>query len=92
MVTQGLLQTERMYTKTEKGSKDREPHINHLLDITQTELYEKFRNEHRQLNLGKISFEQCKPWYVRINTLRNTCCCRYHVEYEYYYEISLLHK
>ena len=40
----------------------------------------------RHLNLGKRSFEKCKPWYVRINTLRNTCCCRYHVEYEYYYE------
>src|SRR5713226_4482194 len=75
--------------KLRRGSKDREPHIKHLLDITQTKLYEKFRNEHRQLNLGQISFEKCKPWYVRINTLRNTCCCRYHVEYEYYYETFL---
>ena len=39
--------------KLRRGSKDREPHIKNLLDITQTELYEKFRNEHRQLNLGQ---------------------------------------
>ena len=39
--------------------------------------------------MGKISFEKCKPQYVRINTLHNTCCCRYHVEYEYYYETFL---
>ena len=43
----------------------------------------------RQLNQGQISFEKCKPSYVRINTLRNTCCCRYHVEYEYQYETFL---
>ncbi len=36
--------------------------------------------------MGQRSFEKCKPWYVIINTLRNTCCCRYHVEYEYYFE------
>ena len=47
--------------KLRKGSKDHEPHIKHFLDITQTKLYKKFRNEHRQLNLGKISFEKCKP-------------------------------
>ena len=71
------------------GSKDREPHIKHLLDITQTELYERFKNEHKELNLGQRSFEKCKPFYVKINTLRNTCCCRYHVEYEYWYETFL---
>ena len=75
--------------KIRRGSKDCEPHIKHLLGITQKELYEKFKNEHRQLNLGKRSFEKCNPWYVRINTLHNTCCCRYHVEYEYYYETFL---
>jgi len=37
------------------------------------------------LRLGQRSFEKCKPWYVRINAIRNTCCCRYHVEFEYYY-------
>ena len=27
-----------------------------------------------------------KPWYVEINTTHNTCCCRYHIQYAYYYD------
>ena len=68
------------------GSRDHEPHIKHFLDMTQTELYERFRHEHNELNLGQRSFEKCKPWYVKINTTRNTCCCQYHIEYGYYYD------
>ena len=61
--------------------------------MTQTELYERLRHEHNELNLGKRSFEKCKPWYVKINTTRNICCCRYHIEYAYYYDtyIHILH-
>ena len=33
--------------KLRRGSKDHEPHIKHLLDITKTKIYKKFRNEHR---------------------------------------------
>ena len=40
---------------------------------------------HIELRLGKRSFEKCKPWYVRINTVRNTCCCRYHIKFDIYY-------
>ena len=57
------------------GSRDREPHIKHFLDMTQTELYERFRHEHNELNLVQGSFEKLKPWYAKINTTRNTCCC-----------------
>ena len=35
--------------------------------------------------MGQRSFEKCNPWYVKINTTRNTCC-RYHIEYAYYYD------
>ena len=58
--------------KLRKGSRDREPHIKHFLDMTQTKLYERFRRAHTKLNLGQRSFEKCKPWYVRVNTTRNT--------------------
>ena len=37
--------------KLRRGSRDREPHIKHFLDMTQTELYERFRHEHNELNL-----------------------------------------
>ena len=79
--------------KLRMGSRDREPHIKHFLDMTQIELYERFRHEHDELNLGQRAFEKCKPWYVKINTTRNTCFCRYHIEYGYYYDtyIHILH-
>ena len=43
-------------------------------------------HEHNELNLGQRSFEKCKPWYVKINITHSTCCCRYHIEYAYYYD------
>ena len=53
--------------------------------MTQIELYERFGDAYSELNLGKIYFQKCKPWYVTINTTRNTCFCQYHIEYSYYY-------
>ena len=38
--------------KLRRGSRNHEPHIKHFLDMTQTKLYERFRHEHNELNLG----------------------------------------
>ena len=35
------------------------------------------------------TFLQQKPWYVRPITIRDTCCCRYNVEFELYYDTFL---
>jgi hypothetical protein len=70
--------------KLRRGYRDRESHIKHFLDITQTKLCERFKAVHSALNLGQIFFHKCKPLYVRINTIHNTCC-RYHIDYGYYY-------
>ena len=64
------------------------PTLNILLTWKQTKLYERFRHEHNELNLGQISFEKCKPWYVKIKKTHNTCC-RYHIEYNYYYDLYI---
>ena len=61
--------------KLRRGSRDREPRIKHFLDMTQIELYEIFRHEHNEFNLGQTSFKKSKPWYVKIKTTRNTYCC-----------------
>ena len=63
---------QRDVLKLRKGSTEREPHVKHFLDTTQTKLYERLKNEHTQLNLGQSSFEKCKPWYVCICIDRNT--------------------
>ena len=68
-----------------KGSMNNEPHVKHYLDMKQTQLFEMFKVFHVELRLGKISFEKCKPWYARINTIQNTCCYRYYIEFDLYY-------
>ena len=50
--------------KLRRVSMDHEPQIKHFLDMTQTKLYERFRNEYNEINLGQRSFEKYKPWYV----------------------------
>jgi len=34
-------------------------------------------------------FNKLKLWYIRPNTIRDTCCIRYHVEFELYYDTFL---
>ena len=41
------------------------------------------------MNLSINTFVQQKPWYVRAITIRDTCCCRYHVQFELLYETFL---
>ena len=72
--------------KLRRGWRECEPQIKHFLDMKQTKLYERFRHEHNELNLGQRYFEKYKPWYFKIKTTHNTCCCRYHIEYAYYYD------
>ena len=59
-----------------RGSRNNEPHVKHYLDMTQTQLFDMFKVSHVQLRLKQRSFKKCKHWYVRINTIWNTCCCR----------------
>ena len=33
------------------------------------------------------TFVQQKLWYVRRITIRDTCCCRYHVQFQLYYDM-----
>ena len=41
------------------------------------------------VNISLNTFVKLKPWYVRPIVVRDTCCCRYHVELELYYETFL---
>ena len=57
--------------------------------MTQIQLFNKFKDEHSELNLSINTFVQQKPWYVIPITIRDTCCCHYHVEFELYYDTFL---
>ena len=75
-----------------RGSMNNEQHVKHYLHMTQTQLFQMFKVSHIELRLGQRSFEKCKPWYVRINTIQNSCCCRYHIEFHLYYHTFFTYK
>ena len=52
-------------------------------------MFNKFKDELREVNLSINTFVQQKPWYVRPTTIHDTCCCCYHVEFELYYDTFL---
>ena len=57
--------------------------------MTQIQLYNKFKDEHIEVNLSINTFVKQKPWYVRPITIHDTCCFRYRVEFELYYDTLL---
>ena len=54
--------------------------------MNQIQLFNKFKDEHKEVNLSTNTFVQHKIWYVRPITICDTCCCHYHVEFELYYD------
>ena len=57
--------------------------------MIQTKLFSKFKEEHKEVKISINTFVQQKPWFVRPITVHDTCCCRYHVEFELYYDTFL---
>jgi hypothetical protein len=69
--------------------KQYEEHPKHILSMTQIELFNKFKEEHKEVNFFINTFVQQKPWFIRPIIVRDTCCCRYHVEFDLYYDTFL---
>jgi hypothetical protein len=59
------------------------------LPITQIKLFNKFKEEHKEVKISINTFVQQKQWFVRPITIHDTCCFRYHVEFELYYDTFL---
>ena len=66
-----------------------EEHEKHFLETTQIELFNKFKEENREIHVSINAFVQQKPWYVKTITVCDTCCCHYLVEFELYYDTFL---
>jgi hypothetical protein len=49
-------------------------------------LFNKFKEQNKEVKLSINTFVQQRPWFVRPIIVRNTCFCHYHVEFELYYE------
>jgi hypothetical protein len=66
-----------------------EEHPKHIFPMTQIELFNKFKEEHKEVKIFINTFVQQKPWFVRPITAHDKCCCHYHVEFELYYDTFL---
>jgi hypothetical protein len=53
------------------------------------ELFNKFEEEHKEVKIFINTFVQQKAWLVRPIIVCDTCFCRYHVEFELYYNTFL---
>ena len=51
----------------------------HIMEMTQVQLFNKFKEDHRGINMSIITFLQQKPWYDRPITIHDTCFYHYHV-------------
>jgi hypothetical protein len=71
------------------AQKQYEEHPKHILPMTQIELFNKFKEEHKEVKISINTFVQQKPWFVRPIIVHDTCCCHYHVEFELYYDTFL---
>ena len=49
-----------------------ELHEKHILAINQLELFNKFKEEHSEVNMSFTTFVQQNPWYVRPISVRDT--------------------
>ena len=49
-------------------------------------LFEEFKESNTGIQISFTMFNKLKLWYIMPNTIRDTCCCRYHVEFQLYYE------
>ncbi|KAH3813420.1 hypothetical protein DPMN_141876 [Dreissena polymorpha] len=54
----------------------------HVLEKTQTEVYNEFEKKYPHIKMPLKTFERCKPYFLRgaRPSDRETSCCRYHTE------------
>lgn len=77
------------YKKALRRRVGRKQYIEHgacILEMTQSQLFRLFQQTHPEISIGQRSFEACKPWFIRFMRERDTCCCRYHVEFQLLYD------
>ena len=69
------------------GSQNHDPHAKHILDSTQTQIFTKFIGMYPQIQISQIFFEMGKPFYVKINRMLTTCCCRIHIKFSNHFDV-----
>ena len=57
-------------------------HCKHVMDTTRVALFEEFKESNPGVHVSFSMFSKLKPWYIRPNTIQDTCCCRDQVEFQ----------
>ena len=60
-------------------------HCKHVMEMTGVAFFEEFKESNPDVQISFSMFVKLKLWYIRPNMIRNTCCCRYHVEFKFHY-------
>lgn len=70
------------FTKKRIGKKEYIRHAKHVLEKTQTEAYQEFKELHPEVTVKQRKFESLKPFFVKQARERDrkSCLCRKHVE------------
>ena len=61
-------------------------HCKHVMEMTGVALFKEFKESNLDVQISFTMFSKFKPWYISPNSIRDTCCCRYHVEFQLYYD------
>ncbi|WAR05734.1 hypothetical protein MAR_021103 [Mya arenaria] len=69
-------------TGNKTGPKCYLSHPIHILEKTQTDVYEEFLQTHPSCTISQRAFEKLKPFFVKPVRPKDktACCCRYHIE------------
>ena len=56
------------------------------MEMAEVALFMEFKESNPSVQISFTMFSKLKPWYIRMNTIQYTCCFRYHVEFQLYYD------
>ena len=56
------------------------------MEMTRVALFKEFKESNPGVQISFTMFSKLKLWYIRPNMIRDSCCCRYHVEFQLYYD------
>ena len=50
-------------------------HCNHVMEMTGVSLFKEFKESNPGVQISFTMFSKLKPWYIRPNTIQDTCFC-----------------
>ena len=64
-------------------------HAKHTLEMKKDALFKEFLESSPLAKITISTFQKLKPSFIRHNTIYDTCCCQYHIEFQLHYDTFL---